>query len=396
MAVGELPKALANAARETLGGAARGGALGRAVETLEQAPEGLETLARLPAALGGGASWAYQRWRQAETLLSRRNTGPFGRALALLPRLSREGVILDQHVREGRFQRSLAVITALSGVAAGIEAGTEHYRGSYSQRIMYSPIALGGLLSLVSGAAVFNRWAARVALPIVSAVTLADGVVGFIFHVRGIARKPGGWRIPVFNVIMGPPVFAPLLFGITGFLGLITSFLRREDDPERDLPFGLPRARSTWTNLLPHAITHEGVTLRQDIREGRFQRGLALAMGASAFFNGIEALYSHYKNGFLYPIQWTPVLMTPLMMIAGFGAFVSRRMARTWLPVVSLAAIINGGVGFLYHARGAIRRPGWYHRPLYTLAYGPPLFAPLLFAASGMLGLMATLMRRGD
>jgi hypothetical protein len=33
-------------------------------------------------------------------------------------------------------------------------------------------------------------------------------------------------------------------------------------------------------------------------------------------------------------------------------------------------------------------------KPLYNIVYGPPLFAPLLFAASGLLGLLASLLRR--
>ena len=338
------------------------------------------------------------RWTlagEARRLLPGQRKRRFGWLSALVPRITHEGVALEQHVREGRFQRSLAAITALSSVAAGLEVGTEHYRGSYSQRIMYSPVALGALQAGISVGAIFNRWLARVALPIISLVTLADGVVGFIFHVRGIARKPGGWRIPIFNLIMGPPVFAPLLFGLTGFLGLLTAFLRREDDPEARLPLGVRRARPGWLNLMPRAVTREGLTLEQDVREGRFQQGLALATALTAFFNGIEALYSHYKNNFQYGVQWTPVLLTPALMVVGFGALWSRRIARVWLPLVSLIALVDGAVGFFYHARGGLRRPGALKRPLYTLSYGPPVFAPLLFAATGMLGLMASLMRRG-
>lgn len=330
----------------------------------------------------------------ARRLVGRRSPSWMGWLEALTPCLTRDAFALEQHVREGRFQRSLALITALSSLATGFEVGTEHYRGSYSQRIMYSPIALGAAMAVTSAAAIFNRWAARVALPILSLVTLADGAVGFIFHVRGIARKPGGWRIPIFNIIMGPPIFAPLLFGIMGFLGLITSFLRREDDPRGRLTLGVRRAAPDWVNLLPRRITREGITLEQDVREGRFQRGLALATALTAFFNGVEALYSHYKNNFRFKAQWTPILLTPALMTASLGAFWSRRMAHTWLPFVSLLALVDGLVGFFYHSRGGLRRPGALQRPLHTLAYGPPIFAPLLFAASGMLGLMASLMRR--
>ena len=340
----------------------------------------------------------------------------------LLPRgLTREGVVLEQHIREGRFQRSLALIAGLSSLPSGFEVAYEHYRGSYSQLIMYSPIVLSPLLFLAGVAGTFSRRASRTVLPLISAATIVDGCVGFIFHVRGVQRKPGGWRIPVANVIMGPPVFAPLLFAISGFLGVLAALLRREDDPAwqvaslgprphataapslRDPDFGrqsLGRAvpaghRPAWLHLLPRGISREGITLAQDVREGRFQRSLAAAAAFSAVFSGIEALYSHYKNNFRYPkLQWSPIMLMPLLFAAGIGAVRSRTIARTALPVVSLLAILDGTIGTFYHARGILRRPGGLTMPLYNIMYGPPIFAPMLFAASGFMGLLASLLRR--
>jgi len=46
--------------------------------------------------------------------------------------------------------------------------------------------------------------------------------------------------------------------------------------------------------------------------------------------------------------------------------------------------------------RGMLRRAGGLRYPLYQLMYGPPAFAPLLFSASGFLGLLASLLRRAD
>ncbi|HEV2654021.1 MAG TPA: hypothetical protein VGT82_03655 [Ktedonobacteraceae bacterium] len=317
--------------------------------------------------------------------------------LDLLPRkLTREGVVLEQHIREGRFQRSLSLITAFSSLLAGLEVTYEHYRGSYGQQIMYTPVIISPLLTLAGIWAVFSRRAARTLLPIVSLITMLDGVVGFYFHVRGIARKPGGWRIPVFNVIMGPPVFAPLLFAISGFLGFIASLLRREDDLEHSTLPGIPRPRPAWLGWLPRKLVKEGFVIEQDVREGRFQRALGVATAVSAFFSGVEALYSHYKNNFSYRVQWTPILLTPVLMFASIGAVWSRTLARTLLPIVSVLALLNGGIGFLYHLRGLLRRPGGLKKPFYNLVYGPPIFAPLLFAASGFLGVLASLLRRAD
>ena len=179
---------------------------------------------------------------------------------------------------------------------------------------------------------------------------------------------------------MGTPIFAPLLFATSGFLGVIASLLRREDDPEHTLLPFVPRPRPVW---------------EQDVREGRFQQGLAAAAGVSALFSGIEALYSHYRNNFRYPrLQWSPIVLTPALMIAGFGSIWSKTLARTLLPLVSIIAMLDGGLGTFWHVRGVGRRPGGYKLLSHNIIYGPPVFAPLLFASSGFLGLLASLLRR--
>lgn len=322
---------------------------------------------------------------------------PFEGLLELLPgNVSHEGVVLEQHVREGRFQRGLSLITAFSALLSGLEVTYEHYIGSYSQRIMYTPVILSPALFIAAAWGVFNRRAARTVLPIVSLLTIIDGVAGFVFHIRGIHRKPGGWRIPIVNIVMGPPLLAPILFATSGFLGLIASFLRREDDPRRPLPPGIIRTRPAWMNLLPHAITREGIVIEQDVREGRFQQAMGVATAIAAFCSGFEALYSHYKNAFTYKSEWIPIALTPVVMLAGIGTLWSRTLARTLLPLSSALAGLSGILGFYYHLRGVLRRPGGTKLPLYNIIYGPPIFAPLLFAATGFLGLLASLLRRAD
>jgi len=308
------------------------------------------------------------------------------------PRVLEGGIIGSEvHIREGRFQRWLSLASGLSGILAGLEVSYEHYRGSYGNPVMYTPVALSGALAATGIWGFVYRWAASKLLRIVSVITLADCAIGFGFHIRGIRRKPGGWRLPVFDIVTGPPIFAPLLFGISAYLGLIASYLRRDDGNEHHhLP--LPTHRGHWAALL--GSRHERIGWRQDIREGRFQKHLATATVLSAFFSGFEALYSHYKNNFRYRVQWTPIIVAPALMTAGTVSLWSRKAGHTWLPALSAVAILNGGVGFFYHARGVIRRPAGITKPIYNIIYGPPIFAPLLFAASGFLGLLASLMRR--
>lgn len=293
-------------------------------------------------------------------------------------------------IREGRFQRSLALLTAVTSVVSGLEVAYEHYRGSYSRRVMYTPVILSVLLAAAGFAGFFSRRAARTVLRLVSAVTLIDAAVGFYFHVRGIYRKPGGWRLPMTNMIMGPPIFAPLLFGTSAYLGLIASFLQQEEASTVSTT-----GKDSWLALiLPPAGGSELLSAEQDMREGKFQRQVAIVTGISALLSGFEAYYSHYKNNFRYWVQWTPVAIAPVLAGMAFGAVAKPKLAKTALPVVSAVAAADAAVGFYYHARGVLRRPGGRKHLLYNIIYGPPIFAPLLFGAAGMLGGLASLLRR--
>ncbi len=288
-------------------------------------------------------------------------------------------IALD-HIRSGTFQRSMSLLVVGTSIVSGAEVAYEHYRGGYSNPVMYSPVILSGVLGVAGVAAFFSGRMARTLLRWTSAATFLDGIIGLGFHIRGIARKPGGWQLPLTNIVMGPPIFAPLLFGTSAYLGLLTSYLQREED------FSARQCDTLQTPGSPD--------WREDIRVGRFQKHLCLVTAIWTFCSGFEAWYSHYKNNFSYRVQWSPIILTPLLMAASLGAIKSRRIANTALPIVAAAAIVNGTVGLGYHVRGILKRSGGIKKPLYNTLYGPPIFAPMLFAACGVLGMLACLMRR--
>jgi hypothetical protein len=287
-------------------------------------------------------------------------------------------VVLD-HVRDGRFQRSLCLIAAATSAVTGLEVAYEHYKGSYSNPVMYTPVILSGAVAGAGILGFLNRWAARTLLRWTSVITLADGVVGFFFHIRGIARKPGGWRLPVTNIVMGPPIVAPLLFGTSAYLGFMASYLRREDETPGEPEDEEQSRPSGW---------------REELRYGRFQKHMAAVTFAWTLFCGFETLYSHYKSNFRMRVQWSPILLTPLLLAGSAGAIKSKSIARTLLPAASALAMLDGAVGSYYHVRGIGSRPGGWKKPVYNILHGPPIFAPMLFAACGFLGMMASLLRR--
>ena len=294
--------------------------------------------------------------------------------------------------REGRFQRWLALIAGFSSVLSGLEVTYEHYKGSYGNSVMYAPPLLSAALLGAGVAGFVSKRAATTVLPAISYITLVDCAIGFGFHVRGIQRKPGGWGLPVTNVVMGPPLFAPLLFGISAYLGVVASRFRRADDEEGFPKLPRPAHPGHWAHAFLNDF--EAIGEEQDARETAIRRHLAIAAALSAFLSAFEALYSHYKNNFRYSVQWTPIVVAPILMAAGAGAAVDARVAHRALPAASALALLNGTVGFGYHVRGVLRRPGGMKKPLYNVVYGPPIFAPLLFGASGLLGLLASVLGR--
>jgi hypothetical protein len=135
---------------------------------------------------------------------------------------------LIRNVRHGRFERSLAALTAAGAVITAAEIYFEHDKASFGNPWMWSPVALGPIGAVAGVAGVFSHRAAKTALPIASAAIVVNGLQGTYLHARGVAQKPGGWRNWRYNVEMGPPLLAPLLVTLVGGMGLVAAVLRRE------------------------------------------------------------------------------------------------------------------------------------------------------------------------
>ena len=135
---------------------------------------------------------------------------------------------LLRDVEHGRFERTLSGLTAVGAVVTAAEIWMEHDRASFGNRMMWLPVALGPVGAAAGVAGVFSRRTAKTALPLASAAIVANGLQGTYLHIRGIAQRPGGWRLARYNAEMGPPLFAPLLVTMVGGMGLLAAVLRRE------------------------------------------------------------------------------------------------------------------------------------------------------------------------
>lgn len=132
-------------------------------------------------------------------------------------------------VAHGRFERSLAGLTAIAAAVTTSEIYIEHYKASFGNKMMWSPIIVTPPVIVAGIAGVFSKRWAKTALPIAAGIYTANGLIGEYFHIRGVARKPGGFKMASYNVPMGPPISAPGLMTLVGGMGLLAALLRRED-----------------------------------------------------------------------------------------------------------------------------------------------------------------------
>jgi hypothetical protein len=309
-----------------------------------------------------------------------------------------EAALARREIRRGRFQRTMALVTAFAAVVSGFEAYTQHLRGAYSHWLMWTPVWLMPPTVAAAVAALFSERVARLVLPATALASLVDGIVGFVFHLRGIRRLPGGFRLGRYNVVIGPPIFAPLLMCTVGVVGALASMLRRErlDGPAE--PGSGPALLALWpwrSSAPPEPVWLSG-SLATRVSHGRFQQGMALTAAVFAVLAGGEAYFEHLRGSFNQWVMWTPVWVTPPMVAAAVGAVRSQRVARWVLPFAAAVTFLDGLLGFGLHLRGIKRMPGGFGNLQFNITMGPPLFAPLLFCSVGLLGIIAALLRRRE
>ena len=93
----------------------------------------------------------------------------------------------------------------------------------------------------------------------------------------------------------------------------------------------------------------------RNVEHGRFERSLSGLTAASALVTGVEIYLEHYKASFGDKWMWSPIVLTPPLVVAGIGGVFSRRWAKTVLPVAAGLYTANGLLGEYFHARGVAR-----------------------------------------
>ena len=135
---------------------------------------------------------------------------------------------LKRNLHEGRMQKTLAATTALSVPGLAFEIYLEHYKGSFGDKWMWTPIVLTPPLTAGGIAGVYSEKVARTWLPALSALYFLDGAIGVYTHLRGVQKRPGGLKEPTYNLVMGPPLLAPGSLCMVGAFGIVAAVVKRE------------------------------------------------------------------------------------------------------------------------------------------------------------------------
>ncbi len=272
------------------------------------------------------------------------------------------GVRVQAHIEAARRFNHSSSLLALSVLA---DSGVEHYRGSFKNVAMYTPL-LSATLSMFAGLHGGGDRRAK-SHPVrhgIYVFAAAAGVAGTGFHLYNVTKRTGRWSWN--NLFYAAPLGAPAALLLSGGLGAIGELLR--DQPAEDPRlFGMPAGKA-----------------------------LALAVGAGLVGTISEVGLLHFRGSFQHPAMYAPLVIPPitaaLMAQTALGKPQRRPRTRRWLRLTTWLGLI--GVGF--HARGIARCHGGWRNWSQNILSGPPLPAPPSFTALALAGLAALRLRQTE
>ena len=250
--------------------------------------------------------------------------------------------------------------SGLLALSVLLDSAIEHYRGSFHNKAMVTPLVTSTLSLLASAHGVSDHSpATHPARHTIFAIAAATGIAGTGFHLYNAMKKPGGlsWQ----NMFYSGPIGAPAAIGLSGLMGLLAERVR-------DTP------------------AHRDPTLL-GMSAGRLV-GLATAAGLLGTTG--EAGLLHFRGAFQNPFMYIPVTIPPiaagLMANAALGpSREPRRFTRNWLRATAVMGIAGAG----FHIYGVSRAMGGWRNWRQNMVDGPPIPAPPSFTGLALAGLAA-------
>lgn len=264
-----------------------------------------------------------------------------------------------------RAARTLNTAGALLAASVLLDSAIEHYRGSFKNRAMYTPLVVSALtIGCAAHGGGDRRPAGHRVRQAVSVAAAVTGIAGSGFHLYNVLKRPG--RLAWQNVFYGAPIGAPIAILLAGLLGAAAEDVRHTAKARTPTVLGLPAGRV-----------------------------LATVAGLGMIGTTGEAAMLHFRGAFHNPAMFAPVTLPPLSGgLLLHDALRPRRRSRLTSALLRLTAAL-GLVGVGFHTWGVQRNMGGWRNWRQNLLNGPPLPAPPSFTALAMAGLAAlTLMEK--
>lgn len=286
-------------------------------------------------------------------------------AKRLRPRRGRRQAELFEGPRDldrGLAVRSAREVNQASGLLALsvlMDSAVEHYRGSFKNKAMITPLVTSALTLAVSahGRADPRRGRHTVRNG-VFALSALVGVAGTGFHLYNVLKRPNGlaWQ----NLFYGAPIGAPAALVLAGALGVYSESVREQDEGAPRV-FGLPVGR-----------------------------GLAALTSLGLLGTSVEAALLHFRGAFHNRAMYAPVTLPPVGSALLAAAALGRPGRDLWLTRLWMKGLVLlGFAGVAFHAYGVSRAMGGWGNAGQNVVDGPPLPAPPSFSALALAGLAA-------
>lgn len=256
--------------------------------------------------------------------------------------------------------RRLNCAAGLLAVSVLADSAVEHYRGSFQNRAMVTPLIVGALSLGASVHGVRDRSPrAHAARDSVCALAAITGLIGTGIHLHNVTKRPGGlsWH----NLFYGAPLGAPFALLLSGLLGFTAERARDNEGGAPPAIFGLPAGRAMA------AVVALGM------------------MGTSG-----EAGLLHFRGAYHSPAMFLPVTVPPVAAgLLGNAALApgnrDRWLTRWWLRLTTALGFVGTGL----HVFGVARNMGGWRNWSQNVLNGPPIPAPPSFTALALAGLAA-------
>jgi len=280
------------------------------------------------------------------------------RLRGLTPPVLRDIPLAEQATVTAARRLNRAAGTLAASVFA--DSAVEHYRGSFKNKAMLTPLIISALsLATSAHGTADRRPLAHLARDATYALAAVTGLVGTGFHFYNIGKRTGGfsWQ----NLFYGAPLGAPFAILLSGLIGFCSERVRETSRWKVPTIFKLPAGRT-----------------------------MAAVIGAGLLGTTAEAGLLHFRGAFHNPLMLLPVTLPPVgALLMGSAAAGPPGRSLSFTRWFLRLLTVMGFAGSALHAYGISRAMGGWRNWSQNVIDGPPLPAPPSFAGLALAGLAA-------